>query len=564
MNVQSSSVLFIKRRTIQAERAVSHIGDAPKFTTGGGIVSSQSRPEGGVAQGMSGAGYHLCVHALKYPSKPAVIMGESGQTITYAELDALSNRVAQLVRSRGLRIGDAVAICLENHPLYLALAWGVERAGLVYVPLSYRLTVPELAYILQDSSSKLLFGYEDLAPMLEEVQSLSPSVVQLRFGGKRTLDLDAALAAMPDTPIADQRAGIEMIYSSGTTGRPKGVDWGLPLNPAIDAAHWMADMSASLFGQDENSVYLSPAPLYHAAPLRCSMATQRLGGTVVVMEKFDPEMALSLIEKYRITDSQWVPTHFIRLLALPEQVRRKYDISSLKSAVHAAAPCPVPVKRAMIEWWGPAILEYYAATEGHGVTFIRSDDWLAHPGSVGRATVGVLHICDDNGDEVPPRTDGQVFFEAGRPFSYHNDPEKTCEARNKHGWTTVGDIGWVDEEGYLYLTDRKSFLIISGGVNIYPQEIENLIIMHPKVLDVAVIGAPDPEMGERVVAVVQPKNMAQAGAALAEEIAAWLGPQLSRVKMPRQIDFREELPREPTGKLLKRKLRDEYRAAAKP
>jgi long-chain acyl-CoA synthetase len=513
---------------------------------------------------MNGEGYHLCVHARKNPSKPAVIMGESGQIITYAELDALSNRVAQLVRSCGLSIGDTVGICLENHPLYLALAWGVERAGLVYVPLSYRLTAPELAYILQDSGSKLLFGYEDLAPVLEEVRSLSPSVVQLRFGGMGALDLDAALAAMQDTPIADQRAGIEMIYSSGTTGRPKGVDWGLPVNPAIDAAHWMADMSASLFGQDEHSVYLSPAPLYHAAPLRSSMANQRLGGTVVVMEKFDAETALALIEKYRVTDSQWVPTHFIRLLALPEQVRRKYDISSLKTAVHAAAPCPVPVKRAMIEWWGPAILEYYAATEGHGVTFIKSDEWLAHPGSVGRATVGVLHICDDNGDEVPPRTDGQVFFETGRRFSYHNDPVRTREASNKHGWTTVGDIGWVDEEGYLYLTDRKSFLIISGGVNIYPQEIENLIIMHPKVLDVAVIGAPDPEMGERVVAVVQPKNIAQAGPALAAEITAWLGPQLSRVKMPRQIDFREELPREPTGKLFKRKLRDEYRAAAKP
>ena len=250
------------------------------------------------------------------------------------------------------------------------------------------------------------------------------------------------------------------------------------------------------------------------------------------------------------------------MLALPEEVRRKYDISSLRTAVHAAAPCPIPVKRAMIEWWGTPILEYYAATEGHGVTFIRSDEALTHPGSVGRATVGVLRICDEHGDEVPVRTEGHVYFEAARPFSYHKDPEKTRETVNKHGWTTVGDIGWVDEEGYLYLTDRKSFMIISGGVNIYPQEIENLIIMHPKVLDVAVIGAPDPEMGERVVAVVQPKDMRDAGPALAADITAWLGPQLTRIKMPRQIDFRAELPREPTGKLFKRKLRDEYRAAA--
>ena len=525
-------------------------------------MSSQSKPPVEPAPGLNGQGFHICVHAQRTPTKPAIIMGESGQVIAYAELDALSNRVAQLLRARGLQVGDAVAICLDNHPWYHALAWGAERAGMVYVPLSYRLTAPEIAYIMQDSDSKLLFGFEALAGVLDEVAKLLPATPQLRFDGKGEMNLEAAMAAMPTTPIADQRAGVEMLYSSGTTGKPKGVDRGLPVNPAIDAEHWIASMSANLFGQDDNSVYLSPAPMYHSAPLRFSMATQRLGGTVVVMEKFDPEMALALIEKYRVTDSQWVPTHFIRMLALPEEVRRKYDISSLRTAVHAAAPCPIPVKRAMIEWWGTPILEYYAATEGHGVTFIRSDEALTHPGSVGRATVGVLRICDEHGDEVPVRTEGHVYFEAARPFSYHKDPEKTRETVNKHGWTTVGDIGWVDEEGYLYLTDRKSFMIISGGVNIYPQEIENLIIMHPKVLDVAVIGAPDPEMGERVVAVVQPKDMRDAGPALAADITAWLGPQLTRIKMPRQIDFRAELPREPTGKLFKRKLRDEYRAAA--
>ena len=522
-------------------------------------VSAAAMP---LPKGTNGEGFHPCSHAARWPNKPAIIMGGTGQVITYAELDLWSNRVAQLFRAHGLRVGDTVAICLDNHPLYLALTWGAQRAGLVYVPTSYRLTAPELTYILEDSGAKLLLGGQDFAPMLDVVQAAVPAVGQLRFGAVGALDLEAALAAMPPTPIADQRAGTDMMYSSGTTGRPKGVSIGLPENPAIDAVHWIANMSRDLFGWSADSVYLSPAPMYHSAPIRFSMATQRLGGTVVVMEHFDPEAALALIEKYEVTDSQWVPTHFVRLLALPEETRAKYELGTLRSAVHAAAPCPVPVKQAMIAWWGEAIMEYYAASEATGVTFIRSEESLARPGSVGRAMVGILHICDESGNEVPARTEGHVFFESSKTFSYHNDPVKTREAFNQHGWATVGDIGWVDEDGYLYLTDRKSFMIISGGVNIYPQEIENLLIMHPKVLDVAVIGAPDPGMGERVVAVVQPRDMADAGPALAADITEWLGPQLSRVKMPRQIDFRAELPREPTGKLFKRKLRDEYRAAA--
>jgi long-chain acyl-CoA synthetase len=511
---------------------------------------------------INGQGYHVCAYARKSPDKPAIIFAESGRVMTYAELDALSNQVAHLMRTQGLGIGDVVAICLDNDPLFLPLAWGAERAGLIYVPMSYRLTAPEIAYILKDSGAKLLLSFEGIASVLDEVATTLPNITQLRIGAAAERNLENALHAMPTTPISDQRAGVEMLYSSGTTGNPKGVNIGMPPNPAIDAEHWIAAMCANLFKQDEHSIYLSPAPLYHSAPLRFSMGTQRLGGTVIVMEKFDPEFALALIEKYRVTDSQWVPTHFIRMLGLPEEVRRKYDISSLRTAVHAAAPCPAPVKRAMIEWWGDAILEYYAATEGVGVTFINAAEALSHPGSVGRASIGILRICDEHGDEVPTRTEGLVYFESPRTFAYHNDPKKTAESKNKHGWYTFGDIGWVDEDGYLYLTDRKSFMIISGGVNIYPQEIENLLIMHPKVNDVAVIGAPDPEMGERVVAVVQPKNMADAGSALATELANWLSPQLSRIKMPRQFDFRAELPREPTGKLFKRKLREEYREQA--
>jgi acyl-CoA synthetase (AMP-forming)/AMP-acid ligase II len=319
------------------------------------------------------------------------------------------------------------------------------------------------------------------------------------------------------------------------------------------------------YGINENAIYLSPAPLYHAAPLRWSMTVHKIGGTVVVMEKFDPEAALATIEKYKITDGQFVPTHFVRMLKLPEEVRKKYDVSTLKCAIHAAAPIPVPVKEAMIEWWGPVLYEYYAGTEGNGSTFITSQEWLKKKGSVGKALSGILHICDENGDEVPRGTEGQVFFEPSDPnlptFEYHNDPVKTAESRNKHGWSSLGDVGYMDEDGYLFLTDRKSFMIISGGVNIYPQEIENLLVTHPKVADAAVIGAPDPDMGERVVAVVQPMDMGEATPELAAELTEYLSGQLSRVKMPRQIDFREQLPRELTGKLYKRLLRDEYKEA---
>jgi acyl-CoA synthetase (AMP-forming)/AMP-acid ligase II len=505
--------------------------------------------------------YHPSVHARTDPAKPAVIMGSSGQIVTYGALDADSNRFAQLLRARGLQIGDTVALCFDNNPLFFALVWGAQRAGLIYVAISCRLTAPEVAYIAGDSGARLLVGNATFADILDDVARARPSLPQLRLGASGEHDLDAALAAMPAEPIADERAGIDMLYSSGTTGKPKGVRHPLPEDPAIGTGNALLSLAQAAFGMTRDSVYLSPAPLYHAAPLRWSLTVQRLGGTVVCMEKFDAERALSLIERYRITSSQWVPTHFVRLLKLDDNTRRRYDLSTLTCAIHAAAPCPVPVKRAMIDWWGPILNEYYAGTESNGFTFISSAEWLQRPGSVGRALTGVIHICDEHGDEVPRGTQGQVFFENAAPFHYHNDPDKTREATNRHGWTSLGDIGWQDDEGYLYLTDRKSFMIISGGVNIYPQEIENLLITHPKVADVAVIGAPDPDLGERVVAVVQPADFGQAGPALADELSAWLIPQLSRVKMPRQIDFRAELPREPTGKLFKRVLRDEYRAA---
>lgn len=501
---------------------------------------------------------HPSVHALANGDKPAVIMAGSGETISYAQLDRRSNRAAHLFRENGMNIGDTIAICMENQAHYFDVVWGAHRAGLFYVAVSNRLTAPEIAYILQDSGAQMLVTSTVMANVLDELKQLAPDVAHLVFGAEGADEAEAMLRTMPETPIADERAGIDMLYSSGTTGRPKGIRLPLPEDGSISATNALVMLAMGAFGLNADSIYLSPAPLYHAAPLRWCQTVHKLGGTVIVMEKFDPEHALQTIEKYKVTDSQWVPTHFVRMLKLPENIRGQYDVSSLKCAIHAAAPCPVLIKEAMINWWGPVLREYYAGTEGNGFTFISSEDWLEHKGSVGRALLGTIRICDDAGDEVAIGTEGQVYFEGGSPFEYHNDPEKTKSAANKHGWTSLGDVGRVDEEGFLYLTDRKSFMIISGGVNIYPQEIENLLVTHPAVADAAVIGAPDPDLGEKVVAVVQPLHLEAADEALADELREFLGKQLSRVKMPRQIDFREELPRHATGKLYKRLLRDEY------
>jgi len=372
---------------------------------------------------------------------------------------------------------------------------------------------------------------------------------------------EEALASFPKTPIVDETAGSDMLYSSGTTGRPKGIKPALTGGP-IDGASPLTAIVQGLFGFPAGCTYLSPAPLYHAAPLRWAMTIHRLGGTVVVMERFDAEQVLALIELHKVNVGQFVPTHFIRMLKLPQDVRAKYDVSSLVSAVHAAAPCPIPVKEQMIDWWGPVIHEYYAGTEGNGLCHITASEWLARKGSVGRAVIGELRICGEGGEALPPRSEGVVHFANGPPLSYHNAPEKMAENTNQHGWTTLGDVGWADEDGYLYLTDRKSFMIISGGVNIYPQEIENLLIAHPKVADVAVVGAPHEEMGEQVVAVIQPADWADAGDALREELLAFARQSLSHVKAPRKLDFMRELPRHPTGKLYKRLLVDEYKAQA--
>jgi long-chain acyl-CoA synthetase len=504
---------------------------------------------------------HPSIHARAHPGKAAYIMAASGETVTYGQLDARSNQGAHLLRSIGVRAGDGVAFFMDNSPRYYEALWAAQRSGVRFTCISSKLTAGEVEYIVRDSASKVLVAAAGVAEVALEVAPLIADVRLFMVDGAREpfAGFESARATMPATPIADESAGSAMLYSSGTTGRPKGVKRGGPEGPQpIDAMSPLAMVGAALYGMDADTVYLSPAPLYHAAPLGWSMAVQALGGTVILMERFDPEAALAYIEKYRVTCAQWVPTHFVRMLKLPADVRARYDLSSLKSVFHAAAPCPAPVKEQMIAWWGPIVHEYYAGTEGNGFCAISAAEWLNKKGSVGRGLTAEVKICDEAGDELPPRTEGGVYFAGGGEFEYHNDPGKTAESRNRRGWTTLGDVGWLDEDGYLFLTDRKSFMIISGGVNIYPQEIENLLITHPKVADVAVIGAPHEEMGEEVVAVVQPADPTEAGDALAAELSAFARANLSHIKAPRRIDFMAELPRHATGKLYKRLIRDAY------
>ena len=507
---------------------------------------------------------HPIQHAQTRPDHPAIIMAGSGHTVTYGEMGQAANRFAQLLRAHGFAPDDAFAVLLENTHHYFTLVWGSQRAGTLLVPISTRLTAPEIAYILKDSEAKLLVTSRLFDGVMPDIRAELPELDILTIGAEDDEDFEAALARHSADPIPDQRAGLTMLYSSGTTGRPKGIRPAPPADPdptAMVPFVALATMGAGM-PADGSMVYLSPAPLYHAAPLAWCSSAQRLGGTIVVVEKFDPETALAAIEKYRVTDSQWVPTHFVRMLKLDPAVRTKYDLSSHKRALHAAAPCPVPIKQEMIEWWGPIVNEYYAGSEGIGMTMIHAPDWLEHPGSVGRPIHGTLHICGPDGEEVAQGEDGLIYFENDILPTYHNDAAKTQEAMHPKGWMTLGDIGHTDADGFLYLTDRKSHMIISGGVNIYPQEIENLLVSHDKVMDAAVIGAPDPDFGEKVVAVVQPIDMASAGDELEQELRDYLEPQLARLKMPRLFDFRPELPREANGKLYKRELRDEFAAKA--
>jgi len=503
-------------------------------------------------------------HAEQHPDKPAYVMVPGGQTVTYRELDDRSNRLAQLLHARGLGFRDHMALFMDNNARYLEVVWAAQRSGIYFTPINYHFNAEEVAYIVDDCDATAFVTSAALRDVASEVTAKLPDAVETRLVVGGELDgyerYEDAIAAYPAEPLAEQLEGHAMMYSSGTTGRPKGIRYKLDRKPIGTPDPALAGFGAT-YGIDEECVYLSPAPLYHAAPLQFCIAVNRFGGTNIILEHFDPEECLAAIERYRVTHAQFVPTMFVRMLKLPDEVRAKYDLSSLKVAIHAAAPCPVEIKRRMIEWWGPIIYEYYSATEGMGSTMISSEEWLAHPGSVGKPFFTKIHILDEDGNELPPGEPGVVWFEPGErtmQFEYHKDPEKTASTRDRRGWASVGDIGYLDEDGYLYLTDRRDFMIVSGGVNIYPQEAENLLVTHDAVLDAAVFGIPDPEMGERVHAVVQPVDISAAGPELERELLAFCREHLAHYKCPKAIDFEAELPRQPTGKLYKRLLRDRY------
>jgi fatty-acyl-CoA synthase len=488
-------------------------------------------------------------------------MHPSGTVVTFGELEARANQLAHLFRAAGLVEGDAVAIMMENSEHMHAVMWAARRAGLYYVPINTHLTAAEVAYIIDNSSAKAIVGSgglrDTLAGLDAELPSGLPAVLLIVDG-----ELDGwrrypeCVADQPVTPVPDEIEGDLLQYSSGTTGRPKGIKRALPHLPPSEVPGLMSALIG--FWMHPDAVYLSPAPLYHTAPSVWSMQTQAGGITTVILEKFTPEGALEAIQKHRITHGQFVPVMFTRMLKLPESVRTSYDVSSLERVMHAAAPCPVEIKKQMIEWWGPIVDEYYASSEAIGSTLITAEDWLTHPGSVGKSMMSALHILDEDGNELPAGEAGEIYFEGGFDFEYLNDPAKTASSRDSNGWKTVGDIGYLDEDGYLYLTDRRHHMIISGGVNIYPQEAENMLVTHPLVMDAAVFGIPDDEMGQRVKGVVQTVDAADATDAFADELLTWLRDRLSHYKCPRSISFEAQLPRTDTGKLFKQELIKKY------
>jgi len=501
-------------------------------------------------------------HAEAHPDRPAIIMATSGEVLTFAEYEAAANQMAQMLRRTGLRHRDHMAIFMDNDPLMLVGEAGAERTGLYFTCVNSYLSAEEVAYVVNDAEARVVLTSAAKADVAAQLPGQCPNVerwLMTGTGGVAPAPFEAweeAVATQPTGPIADEQLGTPMPYSSGTTGRPKGIL--RPLGEAHPGKTTLAIAAiTAMWRFRDGMVYLSPAPLYHAAPQVSVALTLRLGSTAVVMEHFDPRQYLELVGRHRVTHSQVVPTMFSRLLKLPDAEREAADVSSLEVVIHAAAPCPVPVKEQMIEWLGPIIIEYYAATEGNGGTFVDSEEWLTHKGTVGKAMACEIIIRDDEGNPRPTGEPGTVWFRGNTEYEYFNDPAKTAESR--YGDTsTVGDVGYLDEEGYLYLTDRKSYMIISGGVNVYPQETENLLITHPKVMDAAVLGVPDDDLGEVVKAVVQPADGVVADAELERELIAFCREHLAHIKCPRSIDFEDELPRLPTGKLYKRLLRERY------
>ncbi len=498
--------------------------------------------------------------AKERPAAVATIIAETGASMTYGELAETAGRIASAFRALGLQPGDHIALMLPNSIWYHPVGWGAWLAGLYWTPISTRLQHGEVAHILSDSDSRLVVTSPEFEPLMAALQPADTPVTHwytIGEGDSRFLPITALIdghtpiETTPQTP-----AGSDMLYSSGTTGRPKGI---LPkLGRARDEADPLSTLLTKLYGFTQDSVYLCPAPLYHGSPLKYTLAIHRVGGTNVIMTKFDAEEALAAIERYHVTHSQWVPTMLSRMVRLPDEVKAQYDLSSHAVAVHAAAPCPPELKRQLIDWWGPIVHEFYAGSEAIGYTAIDTEQWLAHPGSVGRTVLGEIHIVGEDGEELPAGEVGQIYFGAGPQIAYHNDPEKTASVYHAHGWITMGDMGRLDEEGYLYLSDRKDFMIITGGVNVYPKEIEDLLAVHPAVADVAVFGVPNEEFGEEVKAVVQPVEWPDDEASFSDMLTAHCRANLSAIKVPRSFDLARELPRQENGKLYKKALRAAY------
>jgi long-chain acyl-CoA synthetase len=500
---------------------------------------------------------NLADHATRAAQSPALIIAD-GRNISYGELYARSQRVAALLYEVGLRRGDGVALVLPNRPEFLEITWGCQLSGLYYSAVNTHLTPDEVAYVVGDSEARAVFidaSMEGLGARIREVNDAVDFHVSVGGGlaGWRPY-ADAMASVGEPPPVSD---GSEMLYSSGTTGRPKAVRRSLPTDGRGSWAQNVLEYSLrQRYGMTSSSVYLSPAPLYHAAGVNYAMAVHRVGAASILMRRFEAESVLRLIEDHRVTHAQFVPTMFVRMLKLPDAVRDRYDVSSLQCVIHAAAPCPVDVKHRMMKWFGPIIHEYYGGTEGFAGTTIGPEEWLAHPGSVGKPFTTV-HVVGD-GVELPAGQSGELYFEGGPEFEYFKDPEKTASVSNEHGWRSLGDMGYVDEDGYLYLTDRSTFMIVSGGVNIYPQEVENLLVMHPQLVDAAVFGVPNDEFGEEVKAVVQPIDGVAAGPALEADLIDYCRAHLAAYKCPRTIEFDPELPRDPNGKLYKRRIRECY------
>jgi fatty-acyl-CoA synthase len=516
-------------------------------------------------------------HADRTPDAAAVIVPATGRRISYRAMVDQSKRLANVLRSRGLAPGDHVAILMTNVPEYFEVVWAARRAGFFYTAINWHLTPGEVRYMLENSQSKALIASADLADVADQAAAGLPGLSLRLLAGPVLAstalasteearpgwdDYAATVAVAGTAPLGPELEGQAMLYSSGTTGRPKGI-----VHAKIDVAREFGDVDGDIlwvnrYGLGPDTVTLNAGPLYHAAPLVSAMSTHRNGGTVVLPPKFDPEQTLQAIERYRVTYAQFVPTMFIRLLRLPAEVRRRYDVSSLRAVAHSAAPCPVEVKRRMIDWFGPVISEYYSATEAAGHVSIRSEEWLEHPGSVGRVAPGSVAITDESGRELPPGEDGVIWFtRPANKFSYHGDPDKSAAMYNDKGWAKMGDIGYLDPDGYLYITGRSDHTIISGGVNIYPREIEDLLIEHPAVDDVAVIGVPDDEYGESVRAVVTLRDGYAGGDALERDIIDWTRTRLAHYKCPKSVTFVGSLPRSVAGKMMKHRLIEQLKQA---